>query len=50
MYRVGKANTRADVLSYREDDVQKQNTVKREHRTQALLPTDKIDLRILEEL
>jgi len=50
MYRAGKANARADALSRREDDVQKQNTVKREHRTQALLPTDKIDPRILEEL
>jgi transposase InsO family protein len=50
MYRAGKANARADALSRIEDDVQRQNTVKREHRTQVLLPADKVDSRIIKEL
>jgi hypothetical protein len=50
MYRAGKANARADALSRREDDVQRQNATKKEYRTQVLLPADKVDPRILEEL
>jgi hypothetical protein len=37
-------------LSRIEDDVQRQNAVKREHRTQVLLPAIKVDPRITAEL
>ncbi len=50
MYYVGKANARADALSRREDDVQRQNATKKEYCTQVLLPANKVDPRILKEL
>jgi len=50
MYREGKANARADALSRMENDVREQDKVMAEQRTQVLLPRDKIDSRVVEDL
>jgi hypothetical protein len=50
MYREGKANARADALSRIENDVREQDKVMAEQRTQVLLPRDKIDSRVVEDL
>jgi hypothetical protein len=50
MYRSGKQNVKADILSRREQDVGPQGEIKVEYRTRALLQPDQLDPRIVEEL
>ena len=50
MYRTGVTNTVADTLSRREQDITPLEARKRAIRSQQLLPNDKIDPRILEEV
>ncbi len=50
MYRTGVTNTVADTLSRREQDITPLVARKRAIRSQQLLPNDKIDPRILEEV
>jgi transposase InsO family protein len=49
-YRSGKSNERADVLTRRPDDVASQSRVIDAHRTQILLPRDKIADEVIEDL
>jgi transposase InsO family protein len=50
MYRSGKQNEKADILTRREDDVRQQNLVKQEIRRQALLPESNVDWRVKQEV
>ena len=50
IYCEGKVNTRADTLSYIENNVREQDKVMAEQRMQVLLPRDKIDSRVIEDL
>jgi transposase InsO family protein len=50
MYRPGSKNAGADSLSRREQDVQAQDELKLAIRNQALLSTDQLDPRIVQEL
>jgi hypothetical protein len=50
MYRPGKQNVQADALTRREQDVEPQDELKAQYRTQALLQPDQLDPAILEEL
>jgi hypothetical protein len=50
MYRAGTANERADALSRKHEDVKNQEEAIRKHRTQILLPRDKIDPSIVHDL
>jgi len=49
MYRPGKQNGKADVLTRRNAEVESQNKVKRDHRLQTLLKADQLDPRVLAE-
>jgi len=50
MYRAGTANKRADALSRKHKDVKNQEEAIRKHRTQILLPRDKINPSIVHDL
>ena len=50
MYRARKANERADALSRKHEDIKEQDRIMAEYRTQTLLPSTKIDPKILLEL
>ena len=50
MFRSGKQNRKADVLTRREQETGLQDTVKSEYRTRAFLSQDQIDARVLEDL
>ena len=49
-YRPGKDNAGADALTRREDEVDSQNGVKAEYRTQTLLSKDRISSKVLQDL
>lgn len=49
MYQPGKDNLKADVLSRQEEDIEAQNKVKGEIRTQSLLRPDQINPQVLQE-
>jgi hypothetical protein len=40
MYRTGKQNAKADVLTWRDEEIEQQNKLKTEYRTQAFLFQD----------
>ena len=48
MYRPGAQNQKADALTRREEDVETQNTVKKEIRQQVMLPISKVDSQVYE--
>jgi hypothetical protein len=50
MYRAGKSNGKADVLTHRDDEVRAQDRVKTKYRTCAFLSEDQIDPRVLQDL
>jgi hypothetical protein len=50
MYRSGKLNERADALSRRQDEVDAQDQVAEQYRTQILLPQDKVDPEVIHDL
>jgi hypothetical protein len=50
MYRTGTQNTKADVLTRRDDEVESQDHVKTEYQTRAFLSQDQIDPRVLQDL
>jgi hypothetical protein len=50
MYRAGTANERADALSRKHEDVKSQEEAIKKYRTQILLPRDKIDPSVVDEL
>ena len=50
MYRAGKANERADALSRKAEDVIAQQKAVEQHRTQTMIPRDKIDQAIIDDL
>jgi hypothetical protein len=50
MYRTGKQNGKADALTRRDDEVERQDQVKTEYRTRAFLSQDQIDPQVLQDL
>jgi hypothetical protein len=50
IYQAGTTNKQADALSRKHEDVKNQEEAIRKHRTQILLPRDKIDLSIVHDL
>jgi RNase H-like domain found in reverse transcriptase len=50
MYRKGKDNVKVDTLTRRDDEVEQQNKIKAEYRTQSFLSQDQIDGRVLQDL
>jgi hypothetical protein len=50
MYRAGKQNTKADALTRRDDEVERQDQVKTEYRTRSFLSQDQIDPQVLKDL
>jgi transposase InsO family protein len=50
MYRAGKQNAKADALTRRDDEVERQDQVKTEYRTRAFLSQDQIDPQVLQDL
>lgn len=50
MYRAGVTNTLADTLSRRDQDISPLEARKRALRSQQMIPTDKIDPRVVQEL
>jgi hypothetical protein len=47
IYRAGKQNSKADVLTRRDDEVEAQDGVKAEYYTKAFLSQDQIDPQVL---
>jgi transposase InsO family protein len=50
MYRAGKQNAKADALTRRDEEVERQDQVKTEYRTRAFLSQDQIDPKVLQDL
>jgi hypothetical protein len=50
MYRARKSNERVDTLSRKHEDIKEQDRIMAEYRTQTLLPSVKIDPKILSKL
>ena len=50
MYRTGKSNACANALSRKAEDVQEQQKAIEQHRTQTIIPQDKIDQAIINNL
>src|SRR5258708_26724082 len=50
MYRAGKSNARADALSRKSEEVKSQQEASERYRTQALLPVERVDHAVLQDL
>ena len=50
MYRVGKANKRADVLSRKLEDVKAQDKAIKQYRTQVMILHSKVDSEVIQDL
>jgi hypothetical protein len=50
MYRTGKQNAKADALTQRDEEIEQQDKLKAEYRTQAFLSQDQVDPKVLQDL
>ena len=50
MYRTGKQNAKADALTRRDNEIEQQDQLKTEYRTQAFLSQDQVDPEVLQDL